>query len=139
MLNTCQVCSDPRRSALSWPSISIGRGSLIIGQIRRRIKICSLHGLFNSEWRRKSERYLVGVQPITGEGKYVFPSPRSRQRPLSNVALLAALLRMGYEAGPLTVHGFRSTASTRSNEQGWRGDAIERQLGHGERDEVRAA
>lgn len=30
-------------------------------------------------------------------------------------------------------------ASTLLNEQGWNSDAIERQLAHGERDEVRAA
>jgi integrase len=45
---------------------------------------------------------------------------------------------MGYEQGTLTVHGFRTTASTLLNEQGWRPDAIERQLAHGERDHVRA-
>ena len=81
---------------------------------------------------------LKDLHPATGNGKYVFPSPRSRARPLSNVALLAALRRMGYEQGTLTVHGFRTTASTLLNEQGWRADAIERQLAHGERDHVRA-
>ena len=39
----------------------------------------------------------------------------------------------------MTGHGFRSMASTLLNEQGWNRDAIERQLAHGERDEVRAA
>jgi integrase len=80
---------------------------------------------------------LRDIQPATSDGKYVFPSPRSRSRPLSNVALLAALRRLGYEQGTLTVHGFRTTASTLLNEQGWRADAIERQLAHGERDHVR--
>ncbi len=37
------------------------------------------------------------------------------------------------------MHGFRSTASTLLNEQGWNPDAIERQLAHSERDGVRAA
>jgi integrase len=82
---------------------------------------------------------LRDIQPATGDGKYVFPSPRSRTRPLSNVALLAALRRMGYEQGTLTVHGFRSTASTLLNEQGFNRDWIERQLAHGERNNVRAA
>jgi hypothetical protein len=48
------------------------------------------------------------LQPATGDGRYVFPSPRSRSRPLSNVALLAALRRMGYEQGTVTLHGFRA-------------------------------
>jgi hypothetical protein len=52
------------------------------------------------------DRSLRDLQPLTGEGKYVFPSPRTRQRPLSNVALLAALRRMGHEQGTLTVSGF---------------------------------
>lgn len=43
-------------------------------------------------------------------------------------------------ADEMTAHGFRSMASTLLNEQGcWNRDAIERQLAHGERDEVRAA
>jgi integrase len=46
---------------------------------------------------------------------------------------------MGYEQGTVTVHGFRSTASTLLNEQGKNRDWIERQLAHGERDGVRAA
>jgi integrase len=82
---------------------------------------------------------LKDLQPVTGDGKFVFPSPRTRSRPLSNVALLAALRRMGYGQGTVTVHGFRSSASTLLNEQGWRPDAIERQLAHGERNLVRAA
>ena len=46
---------------------------------------------------------------------------------------------MGYEQGTLTVHGFRATASTLLNEQGFNRDWIERQLAHGERNNVRAA
>ncbi len=39
----------------------------------------------------------------------------------------------------MTGHGFRSMASTILNEQRWSSDAIERQLAHGERNNVRAA
>jgi integrase len=42
------------------------------------------------------------------------------------------------QQGTLTVHGVSTTASTLSNEQGWRPAAIERQLAHSERDHVRA-
>ena len=42
--------------------------------------------------------------------------------------------------GEMTVHGFRSMASTLLNRSGkWRPDAIERQLGHSPENEVRAA
>jgi integrase len=77
---------------------------------------------------------LKDIEPDTGDDKYVFPSPRSRKRPLSNVALLAALRRMGYEQGTVTVQGFRSTASTLLTEKGFSLDWIERQLAQGERD-----
>jgi integrase len=88
---------------------------------------------------RQAMSLLREIHPLTGGGSYVFPSPRSSRRPLSAVALLAALRRMGYEQGTVTVHGFRSTASTLLNEQGKNRDWIERQLAHGERDGVRAA
>ncbi|MDR1472387.1 MAG: tyrosine-type recombinase/integrase [Synergistaceae bacterium] len=76
----------------------------------------------------------------TGHGKYVFPSVRTRSgsRPLSDIALLAALRSMGYGSDEMTVHGFRHTASTLLNESGlWSGDAIERQLAHVEKNRIR--
>ena len=39
----------------------------------------------------------------------------------------------------MSVHGFRSIASTLLNELGYNRDWIERQLAHGDRNEVRAA
>jgi integrase len=45
---------------------------------------------------------------------------------------------MGYHSRT-TGHGFRSTASTILNEQGFSPDVIERQLAHAERNNVRAA
>ena len=59
---------------------------------------------------------------------------------MSDNTLNAALRRLRYTTDDMTAHGFRSMASTLLNEQGcWNRDAIERQLAHGERDEVRAA
>ena len=80
-----------------------------------------------------------GSQAGDGGWKVCVSESAESTRPLSNVALLAALRRMGYEQGTVTVHGFRASASTLLNEQGWRPDAIERQLAHGERNLVRAA
>ncbi len=51
----------------------------------------------------------------------------------------AALRRLGYTKDEMTGHGFRSMASTLLNEQGWNRDAIERQLAHSERNNIRAA
>jgi integrase len=58
---------------------------------------------------------------------------------MSENTVNAALRRLGYAKDEMTGHGFRSMASTILNEQGWSRDAIERQLGHGERNNVRAA
>jgi integrase len=82
---------------------------------------------------------LRELQPLTGGGRYVFPGHRSRQRPMSDAAINAALRRMGYDKDTMTGHGFRAMASTRLNEMGWAPDVIERQLAHAERNKVRAA
>ena len=46
---------------------------------------------------------------------------------------------MRYDKDQMTIHGFRSMASTILNENGFRSDAIERQLAHVEKNAVRAA
>ena len=71
--------------------------------------------------------------------RYVFPSARSLERPMSENAILAALRRMGYTKEEMTGHGFRSMASTLLHEQGWNHQVIERQLAHAERNAVSAA
>jgi integrase len=78
------------------------------------------------------------LRPVTGGGRLIFPSIRSRERPISNNTLNAALRRLGYTADEMVAHGFHSMASTLLNEQGWRPDLIERQLAHAERNQVRA-
>ena len=82
---------------------------------------------------------LLEIKPLTGNGKYVFPSIRTNKRPMSENTVLGALRRLGYTKEEMTGHGFRSMASTLLNEQGYNRDAIERQLAHSERDTIRAA
>lgn len=88
---------------------------------------------------RQAIEALLELHPLTGAGCYVFPGERSRTRPMSENTVLAALRRLGYGAGEMTGHGFRSMASTILHEQGWHSDAVERQLAHGDRDKVRAS
>jgi len=88
---------------------------------------------------RQAVAILLELHPLTGAGKYVFPSVRTSARPMSENTVLAALRRMGYTKDEMTGHGFRSMASTLLNEMGWNRDAIERQLAHAERNAVRAA
>ncbi len=79
------------------------------------------------------------IHPITGRGRYVFPSVRTNLRPMSENTVLAALRRMGYTKDEMTGHGFRAMASTVLHEQGWPSDIIERQLAHAERNSIKAA
>ena len=60
---------------------------------------------------------LKSLQPLTGAGKYVFPSLRSPLRCMSDNAYNAALRRMGYSVDEVTAHGFRATADTMLQEQ----------------------
>lgn len=109
-----------------------------------------------AEWRIPAERMKMRQQHIvplseqslavlkdlhafTGGGKYLFPSTCTETRPISDATMLNAVRRMGYQKHEMSVHGFRSIASTLLNELGFNRDWIERQLAHGERDEVRAA
>lgn len=82
---------------------------------------------------------LNDLHSLTGNGRYLFPSLFSASRPISDMGLLNALRRMGYAKGVMTIHGFRSMASTLLNEQGYRADVIEAQLAHGEKNAIRAA
>jgi integrase len=82
---------------------------------------------------------LRDLHPLTGYGRYVFPSLRTGSRPMSENTINAALRRLGYDKDMMTGHGFRALASTRLNEMEWSPDVIERQLAHAERNKVRAA
>ena len=82
---------------------------------------------------------LRELQPLTGEGRYLFPSTRTLSRPMSENTVNAALRRLGYAKDEMTGHGFRSMASTTLHEQGWPTDVIERQMAHAERNNVKAA
>jgi integrase len=112
--------------------------------------------LESAEWRIPGERMKMGkehlvplapqavsllrnLEALTGDGRYLFPSLRTSERPISDGTLNAALRRLGFSQDEMTTHGFRSMASTRLNEMGWNPDLIELQLAHAEKDAVRGA
>lgn len=87
---------------------------------------------------RQVVEILQDIRQLTGRGQYVFPSIRSRERPMSENTINAALRRLGYTGSEMTAHGFRSTASSLLNESGkWNPDAIERSLSHADSNLVR--
>ena len=79
------------------------------------------------------------LKETTGEGKYLFPSPQSKSRCLSDNAILSAIRRMGYSSAEMTGHGFRAMASTNLEQLGYDVRLIELQLAHADQDQVRAA
>jgi integrase len=80
-------------------------------------------------------KILRELQALTGSGRYLFPSPRSPQRPMSNNGVLSALRRMGYGTQEMSGHGFRAMARTVLDEVlHFRPDYIEHQLAHAVKD-----
>lgn len=105
-----------------------------------------------AEWRIPAARMKLGIDhivplsaqaiailreihPLTGAGRYVFPSARTSTRPMSDNAILAAMRRMGIAKEEMSGHGFRAMARTILDEvMGMRPDLIEHQLAHAVRD-----
>ena len=78
---------------------------------------------------------LLDLQAVTGHGKFVFPSIRTGERPMSENTINAALRGMGYAADVHSAHGFRAMARTIMDEVlGERVDLIEHQLAHAVKD-----
>lgn len=88
-----------------------------------------------------SRQALAVIQAIgdtTTNKRWLLPSPRNPEQPISENTILYALYRMGFH-GRMTGHGFRGLASTVLNERGFNPDWIERQLAHTEQNSIRAA
>jgi integrase len=84
---------------------------------------------------RQAIEILRELKPITGRGRFVFPSARSNARPMSDNAILAALRRMGIDKEEMSGHGFRAVARTILDEVlKVRPEYIEHQLAHAVRD-----
>ena len=84
-------------------------------------------------------KILEELHPLTSRFPYIFTGARNRNRPMSENAVNAALRSLGFSNEQMTAHGFRATASTFLNEMGFNPDAIEAQLAHKDKNEIRAA
>jgi integrase len=81
---------------------------------------------------RQAVALLRDLHPLTGHGRYVFPSLLTGERPMSENTLRTALRRMGYANDDMTPHGFRAMARTIMVEKlSVQPDVIEAQLAHG--------
>lgn len=86
---------------------------------------------------------LKMIEPFSShKSKYVFPSPTSNLKCMSDATINQALMKLGYKDRHST-HGFRSTFSTICHEKvkvhGFSSDIIESCLAHEESNQVKAA
>lgn len=86
---------------------------------------------------------LLEIKPYSSyKSKYIFPSPRTSSRPLSENTINNALKNMGYK-DIMVGHGFRAMASSILHEKiqlhGFSSDIIEYQLSHREQNKVKSA
>lgn len=74
---------------------------------------------------------LRELQPLTGDGRYCFPSLQTADRPMSENTVRSALLRLGFDSTEQTAHGFRAMARTMAAERlGIEPEVLEAQLAH---------
>ena len=101
----------------------------------KKMKMREPHIVPLSDWALE---LLDELHAITGYSRYLFPSSRDPEKPLSENTMIYAMGRMGYR-GIATSHGFRSFATDVLNENGFDWDVVERQIAHVEQYKVRAA
>ena len=127
---------------MEWKEVDLDRGQWTIpaakmkrsvqGKVSGRPHVVPL--------ARQAIEVLDELEPISGHGRYVFPSLLSGERSMSENTLRGALRRMGYSNDDMTPHGFRAMARTIMVEQlNVHPDVIEAQLAHGKSGPLGAA
>jgi integrase len=115
---------------MEWAELDLNVAEWRIPARKMKMKVDHLVPL-----ARQAVALLRNVKPMTGHGKYVFPSLRTGERPMSENTINAALRGMGYSAEVHSAHGFRAMARTILDEVlGERVDLIEHQLAHAVKD-----
>jgi integrase len=133
--------------ALQFAILTVARTGEVIGarwseiDLERRVWVIPAERMKAGKEHRAplseaSASIMEAMQKVR-EGDYVFPGGKAR-RPLSNMAFLMLLRRMG--RGDLTAHGFRSTFSDWCSERtNFAAEVREMALAHSVSDKVEAA
>lgn len=79
---------------------------------------------------------LKSLKPITGMSQYVFSGRNSKDKSISENTVLGVIRYIGYD-GLASGHGFRHQFSTILHDHNWPSEAIERQLAHTDRNNIR--
>ena len=121
-------------TSLMWSEIDFDEKLIRIGADRMKMKRVHLVPL--------SKQMFASLQALSQyetSSPYVFPSQRDVNIPITPDSLRNAIRNLGIKKEEFTTHSFRSMASTRLNELGYKGDVIEIQLSHAQKDKVRSA
>jgi integrase len=87
---------------------------------------------------RRAIELLSELARVNGTAGLLLKNERSKDRIISENTFLKTVYNLGYQ-GIATPHGFRAVASTLLNDAGFQPDAIETQLAHVQKDQIRAA
>lgn len=116
---------------LEWSEVDFAANQINIAPARMKMKRAHVVPMSH-----QVKSILESMRVFEEQSTFVFPSPRSNFRPISEQSLNAALHRLGFK-GKHTAHGFRHTASTLLNEVGFNRDHIEKQLAHESSNNIR--
>lgn len=131
-----------------WAEINFETAMWIIPAKRERIdgvkhsergaKMGSIHYVPLSN---EAINILKNIKEISGTYELIFPGDSNPYKPMSENTVNKSLRIMGYDTQvDICLHGFRAMACSALTESGlWSRDAVERQMSHLERNEVRAA
>lgn len=122
-----------------WSEVNLDEAMWRIGSHRmKRTKQAKVSGSPHAvPLARQAVALLRELHALTGHGRFVFPSLRTGERPMSDNAVLSALRRMGYDKDEMSGHGFRAMARTLLVERlGVDEAVVEAQLAHGVRDSL---
>ncbi|WP_019675880.1 tyrosine-type recombinase/integrase [Arsukibacterium perlucidum] len=129
-LSPLLFCRPGELRHLEWSEIDFENARIEIPAEKMKMREAHIIPL-----SKQAQKILEDIHPLTGQLKYVFPSPRGQSRPLSENGVRTALRALGYDNDTLTPHGFRAMARTLLDEVlGYRIEWIEQQLAHAVKD-----
>lgn len=124
-----------------WSEIDFENSQWIIPKEKMKTKIEFILPLPN-----QVIEILKEVQQFSGDDKYVFPSFRAKNKPMSDNTLISAIRRMGFTKDEFVPHSFRAMFSTIAYENmniedghNYSGEVIEALLSHKESNKVKEA
>lgn len=129
--------------AMEWAELDLDGGLWRIPAAKMKR---TLHGKLNGRphlvpLAPQAVAVLRELHPLTGQGRFVFPSLLGGGRCMSENTVRGALRRLGYSNDEMTAHGFRAMARTLIVEKlpGIPSEVIEAQLAHGKSGPLGAA